>query len=311
MRDFIHRVFLPLTLPLVSMVVIALIVLNFSRILLAVNKTTAAEIALIVAALVLLGSTYFSAAGRPGSAMNVAAPVGFVTLLTLGGVIALSSQHPKHGGPGPEVPANSTLTVTAKDTSFVQKTLSAIGPNVKVVYANDDPQEHTLVFDGVPGFKLDNKKGGGATVDGVAKLPAGQYTFFCDIPGHRQAGMEGKLVVTEAGATGTPAPAQAAPAAGGTATTKLQIAAEEDPKLQLDPAALTAPAGTIDITYANKGSALHTLAIDGVVDFKELKVAKTGASDHGTVKLNKGVYLVYCTVPGHRAAGMESRLTVT
>jgi uncharacterized cupredoxin-like copper-binding protein len=35
----------------------------------------------------------------------------------------------------------------------------------------------------------------GATVDVTVNLPAGTYTFYCNIPGHREAGMEGTLVV--------------------------------------------------------------------------------------------------------------------
>jgi uncharacterized cupredoxin-like copper-binding protein len=34
-----------------------------------------------------------------------------------------------------------------------------------------------------------------ATVDVTVNLPAGTYTFYCNIPGHREAGMEGTLVV--------------------------------------------------------------------------------------------------------------------
>src|ERR1043166_9870801 len=95
MRDFLHRVFLPLTLPLVSIVVIAVITLNLSRVLLAVNKNTAPVIALIAAALVLFGCTYFSASVRSGSPMNAAAPIVFIAVLSMSGVIALASQHPK------------------------------------------------------------------------------------------------------------------------------------------------------------------------------------------------------------------------
>ena len=36
-------------------------------------------------------------------------------------------------------------------------------------------------------------KGGTSTVS--ADLKPGEYVFYCSVPGHRQAGMEGKLTV--------------------------------------------------------------------------------------------------------------------
>jgi nitrite reductase (NO-forming) len=42
--------------------------------------------------------------------------------------------------------------------------------------------------------------GGTATLK-VNATKAGKYTFFCPIPGHRQAGMQGTLVVGSASAS--------------------------------------------------------------------------------------------------------------
>ena len=99
---------------------------------------------------------------------------------------------------------------------------------------------------------------------------------------------------------GPPAASDSAPS--GT----LRIEASE---FTLTPKDLRATPGTVAIEYVNAGAIPHTLLIDGASGLK-LKVASAGDVDSGTVKLEPGTYTLYCDIPGHRQAGMETPLTV-
>jgi plastocyanin len=73
----------------------------------------------------------------------------------------------------------------------------------------------------------------------------------------------------------------------------------------------TAPAGINEIVYVAK-SVPHTLVFsEAKYAGWELKVDAVGKNDQGKVDLTAGKYTIYCTIPGHRAAGMEATLTVT
>ena len=76
--------------------------------------------------------------------------------------------------------------------------------------------------------------------------------------------------------------------------------------LKFQPEALTAPAGEVAIELTTGPAVRHDVVIDGelVVEVPE------GATGVGTIQLDAGEYTFYCSVPGHRTAGMEGTLTV-
>lgn len=74
------------------------------------------------------------------------------------------------------------------------------------------------------------------------------------------------------------------------------------------PKELTVPAGVIDVTYVNEGEIYHTLTVDGAKGLM-LEVTKNGDTDAGSITLSPGRYILYCDLPGHRVAGMETRVT--
>jgi plastocyanin len=126
-------------------------------------------------------------------------------------------------------------------------------------------------------------------------------------------------------ASPSPSPTESAPAGtpikGGKATF---IGTE----FKFDPAAASAQAGKIDVTFDNKGSAPHELVFiktdapadslkpgtDGRVPEKgsvgEVAEIPGGKSDSSTIDFKPGNYVYVCNVPGHYQSGMYGSLVV-
>jgi plastocyanin len=69
------------------------------------------------------------------------------------------------------------------------------------------------------------------------------------------------------------------------------------------------PAGIIGITLKSTSGG-HDFVIEDVPGFK-LSTPGSGDTDSAKVELKKGKYTFYCSLPGHRAAGMVGTLTVS
>jgi uncharacterized cupredoxin-like copper-binding protein len=93
-----------------------------------------------------------------------------------------------------KAPAPRNVKVVAKDISLSAKEYSASAGAVHITYLNEGSIEHTLRIEGVDGFRLDVPTKGAKDAAAV-DLAAGSYTIYCDIPGHRQAGMHATLDV--------------------------------------------------------------------------------------------------------------------
>jgi len=111
---------------------------------------------------------------------------------------------------------------------------------------------------------------------------------------------------TEA-ATETPTATTAA--SGG--ASKLAIAADPGGALKFTKSSLTANAGKVEIDFANQSSLPHAVTIEGNGLEEQTTETVTGKDAPPlTVDLKPGVYEFYCPVDGHKAAGMEGKLTV-
>jgi plastocyanin len=103
----------------------------------------------------------------------------------------------------------------------------------------------------------------------------------------------------------------AAPAAGGSSS--LSIAADPSGQLKYNKKTLAAKAGKVSIDMANMAPEDHNLTIQKGTSGAVVGATPTfmGGSKTLTVNLKPGTYTFYCSVPGHRAAGMVGTLTVS
>lgn len=100
-----------------------------------------------------------------------------------------------------------------------------------------------------------------------------------------------------------------AKAGGGTASTTLNVEASET-ELAYNTTSLSAKAGKVTIAFKNPSALEHNVVIEQ--NGKELAGFEPIASgeESETAELKPGTYTFYCSVPGHREAGMEGTLTV-
>jgi plastocyanin len=109
--------------------------------------------------------------------------------------------------------------------------------------------------------------------------------------------------------TGTPAPASSP--ASSKAGTVLTLAANPSGLLAYNTKQLSAKAGTVTITFTNTSPLEHNVTV--AEGSKVLGATPTfvGGSRTLTLTLKPGKYTFYCSVPGHRQAGMEGTLNVS
>lgn len=91
---------------------------------------------------------------------------------------------------------DADVTVIAEDIDFPNKEFTASAGEITIGYVNDGSIRHTLVIEDVDAWETLVVSSNGDAANGTVELEAGEYTLFCDVPGHRGAGMEGTLTVS-------------------------------------------------------------------------------------------------------------------
>jgi plastocyanin len=223
------RFWLPLLVPLGSILAVAFIALNLSRVFIASSEESSdfpvfIGIGIILA--ILIGATVVAALPNLRTSSLILTVAGVLAVVLLAGSLVLGASLPKEeaaaGFQEPKGPAINTLEVDALPTlSFQAKSFDVPGGINQIKYI-DKGGSHTLVFDdnAQPGFELEVPKGLSASK--VELKPNSTYVIYCTIPGHRAAGMEADIKVGAAGTapeagTQTDTPTTTAP--GGPTTT--------------------------------------------------------------------------------------------
>jgi uncharacterized cupredoxin-like copper-binding protein len=208
--DFRERAFLPVILPLGVIVGFFLFAFSLSRVFLALPQIVSTLTALTVAGYLLLIAGLVAARPRIGStALGVGVVLGMVAVVAAGAISAAAGPREFHAAVGEdhdepadpdteendeeavEVP-DDAIVFTAIDIDFVEDTQQAPAGEAVFTLVNEGAIFHDLTIDEL-GIHIEANPG--ETVTETVQLEAGTYDYYCSVPGHRAAGMEGTLEV--------------------------------------------------------------------------------------------------------------------
>ena len=101
---------------------------------------------------------------------------------------------------GKEAGGASELAVTSPEDgslAFDPDSLTATAGALTITYSNPSSVEHNIAVEGDAAGVLGETEtfAEGEQDLTIDDIPEGQYTFFCTVPGHREGGMEGTLLV--------------------------------------------------------------------------------------------------------------------
>jgi FtsP/CotA-like multicopper oxidase with cupredoxin domain len=152
--------------------------------------------------------------------LGIAIVVMFASFIAIGWV-----QHLNKGG-GAATAAGQTITADLTEYTITLSS-SAVTPGSTITVTNGGTAAHTLGVMSSDLLTPSIPPGGTATLD-LSSLEPGDYTLYCDIAGHLQAGMKAPLTVSETATT----------AAAGSAATMGMTAAEHAAMTTTDGAAM-------------------------------------------------------------------------
>jgi pSer/pThr/pTyr-binding forkhead associated (FHA) protein len=114
-------------------------------------------------------------------------------------------------------------------------------------------------------------------------------------------------------ATSSPASTSTSTSAPSGGAGALALAVDTGGSLKFTTSSLSAKAGKVTIRFTNKSPVSHNLTIQHGTSGSVVGATPTfqGATQTLAVQLKSGTYTFFCSIPGHREAGMHGTLTVS
>jgi uncharacterized cupredoxin-like copper-binding protein/mono/diheme cytochrome c family protein len=219
------------------------------------------------------------------------------------------------GGNAGDVATSDQFTVESHDIAFVPTEIEVPSDTeVTILLPNLGASPHNFSIDELD-ISVDIAPG--ETKEVKVTAPEGEYEYYCNVPGHKEAGMVGTLISRPMAAADEPATADEDAAADQDQAT--QDAAGEAPDaattqnvtsfdIYFEPKEITIPANIdVPFTLPNDGAAAHNFSIDELGIDIDLP---PGSTEETVINAPPGTYEYYCNVPGHKEAGMVGTLIV-
>ncbi len=158
-----------------------------------------------------------------------------------------------------------------------------------------------------------DKKTGAGSLFGFVIAPEGKGVYFVDDGENTLNLLHGGQPASAGVSSSSPQGSTKTADSSGTpsASETLSVDANAEGQLKFDKASLSAKAGKVSIDFTNMSPEGHNLTVESA---SGEKVGATPTFQGGSKSLNlnlkPGTYKFFCSVPGHRMAGMEGTLTV-